>query len=54
MTKTKPEPDTQTQRQKFIDKARELETDDRKGTFDRTLKAVATAPTPKAKTSPKR
>jgi hypothetical protein len=41
-----------TQRQKFIDKARELETDDSKETFERTLKAIATAPPAKAKKSP--
>jgi hypothetical protein len=56
MAKTKTaEPDTRTQRQKFIDKARELETDNSKETFERTLKAIATAPTPKTTTpSPKR
>ena len=42
-------PDTRTQRRKFIDKARELGTDDRAETFDRTLLAIATAPPQKPK-----
>jgi hypothetical protein len=55
MTRTKAEkPDIRTQRQKFIDKARELETDDSKETFDRTLKAIATAPIKAKKPTPKR
>ena len=54
MTKTKPEPDKRTQRQKFIDKARELETDD--AAFEKNLKAIATAPMPEkaAKTPAKK
>ncbi|MBY0561560.1 hypothetical protein [Hyphomicrobium sp.] len=52
------EPDTRTQRQKFIDKARELETDDRPEAFDRALGAIAKAapakPTPAKKPSSKR
>ncbi|MBS0253454.1 MAG: DNA-binding protein [Proteobacteria bacterium] len=42
-------PDTRTQRQKFIDKARELETDDRAEVFDRTLSTLAKAPVAKKK-----
>lgn len=42
MKKQKVETDIRTQRQKFIDKARELETDDEG--FDRVLRAIATAP----------
>jgi hypothetical protein len=54
MTKTKDEkPDTRTQRQKFIDKARELETDDRAEVFDRTLTTLAKAPVAKTKKSEK-
>ena len=54
MTKTKVEkPDTRTQRQKFIDKARELETDESPEAFDRALKALAKAPIGKAKKSEK-
>ena len=40
-----------TQRQKFIDKAREIETDNSKEAFERTLKVIATAPPAKAKKS---
>jgi hypothetical protein len=50
MPKPKAEPaDTRTQRQKFIDKARELGTDDSERTFERTLTAIASAPMAKAK-----
>jgi hypothetical protein len=52
MRKAKVTDDVRTQRQKFIDKARELETDDRKETFERTLKMIATAPPAKAKKPP--
>lgn len=41
----KPETDNRTQRQKFIDKARELETDN--DAFEKNLKAIATAPVKK-------
>lgn len=41
--------DTRSQRQKFIDKAREIETDDSPDVFDRVLKRVASAPVPKDK-----
>jgi hypothetical protein len=54
MTKTKPAPkDTRSQRQKFIDKARELETDDSPEAFDRALTTLAKAPVSKAKKSTK-
>ncbi|RUO98026.1 DNA-binding protein [Hyphomicrobium sp.] len=48
------QPDTRTQKQKFIDKARELETDDRPEVFDRVLSAIAKAPPPAAKTAAKK
>lgn len=44
---------TRTQHQKFIDKARELETDDSPEAFDRALKALAKAPIAKTKKSEK-
>ncbi|MEQ1651902.1 MAG: DNA-binding protein [Hyphomicrobium sp.] len=44
--KPKTEIDKRTQRQKFIDKAHELETDDSNEAFARKLKAIASAPTP--------
>jgi len=54
----KPNSDTRTQRQKFIDKARELETDDRPEAFDRALSAIANAapakPTTAKKPAPKK
>ncbi|MGB4865523.1 MAG: hypothetical protein WBP38_06480 [Hyphomicrobium sp.] len=43
--KSKPEADKRTQRQKFIDKARELETDN--DAFEKNLKAIATSPVKK-------
>ena len=46
MSKQKTTDDGKTQRQKFIDKARELETDDSKEAFERTLKVIASAPPP--------
>ena len=51
-TKPTPTPDTRSQRQKFIDKARELETDDRPEVFDRTLERIARAPVAKGKPPP--
>lgn len=50
MSKTKSEkPDTRTQRQKFIDKARELETDERPEAFNRVVTTLAKAPVAKKK-----
>ena len=43
--------DKRTQRQKFIDKARELETDNSKEAFEGTLEAIATAPAAASKKS---
>ena len=43
--KSKPEADKRTQRQKFIDKARELETEN--DAFEKNLKAIATSPVKK-------
>lgn len=55
MTKTKPEkPDTRTQRQKFIDTAREHGADGDEDTFRKVLKKVATAPITKDKKGPKK
>jgi hypothetical protein len=55
MTKTKAEkPDTRTQRQKFIDAAREHGADGDEETFRRTLRKVATAPVSKAAKKPKK
>lgn len=50
--KPKPEIDTRTQRQKFIDKARELGTDESPEVFERTIKAIALAPKPEPKAAP--
>lgn len=47
MTKTKVEPDTRTQRQKFIDAGKELGADTDEDTFRSALRKVATAPKPK-------
>jgi hypothetical protein len=49
MTKTKPAPDTRTQRQKFIDTAREHGADGNEDIFRRALKQIATAPISKDK-----
>ncbi len=51
--KPKPEIDTRTQRQKFIDKAHELETDESPEAFERALAAIAKAPVPAAKKAAK-
>lgn len=51
--RTAENPDTRTQRQKFIDKARELETDDSPEAFDRALKVLAKSPVTKTKKSEK-
>jgi hypothetical protein len=54
MAKTKAEPkDTRTQRQKFIDKARELETDESPEAFNRVVTTLAKAPVAKTKKSEK-
>ena len=45
--------DKRTQRQKFIDKARELETDGSPEAFERALTAIAKAPVPAAKKAAK-
>jgi hypothetical protein len=49
-----PKPDTRTQRQKFIDAARELGADGDAETFRRAVRAVATAPGAKAKKAAKK
>lgn len=50
MTKPKAEPkDTRTQKQKFIDKARELETDESPEAFNRVVTTLAKAPVAKKK-----
>ena len=41
--------DTRTQRQKFIDKAREVGADESPGSFDRALSVIAKAPPAPAK-----
>ena len=46
MAKTKPVEDTRTQRQKFIDTAREHGADEDVEAFRRIVRRVATAPTP--------
>ena len=47
--------DTRTQRQKFIDKAREIGADESPESFDRALSAIAKAPpAPAKKPAPKR
>lgn len=45
--------DTRTQKQKFIDTARELEADGDEATFRKALLKVATAPVPKDKVAKK-
>jgi hypothetical protein len=47
------EPDTRTQRQKFIDTAREHDADGDQDAFRRALRKVATAPVPKDKVDKK-
>lgn len=50
MIKTKDaKPDPRTQRQKFIDKARELETDESPEAFERVVTTLAKAPVAKKK-----
>ncbi len=51
-SKIKSETDQRTQGQKFIDKARELKTDNSKEAFERALKVIATATPAKAKKAP--
>ena len=53
MAQRKPNQDPRTQRQKFIDKARELQTDDNPEAFDRALKTLAKAPVAKTKKTAK-
>jgi hypothetical protein len=54
MAKTKPTaPDNRTQRQKFIDAAREHGADGDEDTFRNALRKVATAPVPKDKAAKK-
>lgn len=54
MIKTKAEkPDTRTQRQKFIDAAREHGADGDEDTFREALKKIAKAPVPAAKAAKK-
>ena len=49
MAKAKPAEDTRTQRQKFIDAAREVGASDSEAIFERALRKVAKSPPLKAK-----
>jgi hypothetical protein len=49
-----PKPDTRTQRQKFIDAARELGTDESEDAFRRVVRKIASAPGAKAKKAAKK
>lgn len=50
----KPDDDTRTQRQKFIDAARELGTDESEDAFRRVVRKIASAPGAKAKKAAKK
>lgn len=49
MAKAKPDDDTRTQRQKFVDAAREVGASEEECAFEHALRRVATAPVRKAK-----
>jgi hypothetical protein len=54
MAQRTPEPDTRTQRQKFIDAARELGTDESEDAFRRVVRKIASVPGPKVKKAAKK